>query len=1070
MDNPDDEDDQRHSTLRSEGGSSQDGVPPTRQKGKFSIGKIFKPWKWKKKKNNEKFKETQEVLERQMSFRKSRQELIDKGLLKEIPENEGKEESNSKTIQVKNGHTLLREGSQGSERARPASEMDIKINPTWLPRGEERRGRIVSEGDRWQREHEDKDHRDKKEERQFKDSRDRRELRDPREKGEERESRDPRDKREEKELREPRDRREDRESKGPRDRREDRESRDSRDRKNDRESRDPRDWREDRELRNPRDRRENRESRDPRDRKNDKEPRDPRDWREERESKDPRDGKDDRESRDLRDRREDRESRDPRDRWENRDRDLRDRREDRELRDHRDRREEKELRDGGDEREPREEREQRNKKNERPGHAYVDQDQKVHLKEQGDEPRRTGRPYSEVEVRPILPKAVSEDGRRTRPLSEADDKTSFSFHLPPGESRVNSESHSSRQGTDVKVLRDTQKEPPPKQPLMPPKRLVNKSEAAGEAPTRPSVSNIAPPSSEAFSNRGAKASASSPPHHDNGPLPSSNGSIPSAHTNAVSTSASSNPTPVQEETLPSSLGDTQVPSSPSSAPQPAKQPPVPPPKPTNRNSSALLLAELSQGDPGLSPRRVPVPPKRTTPVASRNSQEAPAASNTSTEVEKSGSMGRLPDNASLPPSHIPPSPKLPPSPSPDPDPDPTQHHSSNSVSAPGQPADRVPVAVPHNIPHCPPAPVPTPVPCQVTDPTPASVPIVVPRPIPNPTPVYVTAATSDPAPARIPQPIPKSVPVTQVDPPSPTTEPPSEPPIPLHILIQQALASSGPPEPNPDRSRRAYSLLFEMPPELPAVPVGHVSSLPITIEPIRLPEDDDFDEEEEELPSQPQLGPRSRIGLVGDPRFAMIPEGPPDSEDESEDEEVVYREDESEDEDEDDSVNNALANKVKRKDTMALKLGDRSSALGAGSQEPSWSSKEQWEAVRIQIGTALTRRLSQRPTAQELEQRNILHPKTEETRRAERSEIKRRLTRKLSQRPTVAELQARKILRFNEYVECTSAEDYDRRADKPWTKLTPADKAAIRKELNDFKSLEMEVHEDSKIYTRFHRP
>lgn len=40
----------------------------------------------------------------------------------------------------------------------------------------------------------------------------------------------------------------------------------------------------------------------------------------------------------------------------------------------------------------------------------------------------------------------------------------------------------------------------------------------------------------------------------------------------------------------------------------------------------------------------------------------------------------------------------------------------------------------------------------------------------------------------------------------------------------------------------------------------------------------------------------------------------------------------------------------------------------------------------------------------------------------------------------MAELQARKILRFHEYVETTEAEDYDRRADKPWTKLTPADK------------------------------
>ena len=43
----------------------------------------------------------------------------------------------------------------------------------------------------------------------------------------------------------------------------------------------------------------------------------------------------------------------------------------------------------------------------------------------------------------------------------------------------------------------------------------------------------------------------------------------------------------------------------------------------------------------------------------------------------------------------------------------------------------------------------------------------------------------------------------------------------------------------------------------------------------------------------------------------------------------------------------------------------------------------------------------------------------------------------------MAELLARKILRFNEYVEVTDAHDYDRRADKPWTKLTPADKVSV---------------------------
>lgn len=58
------------------------------------------------------------------------------------------------------------------------------------------------------------------------------------------------------------------------------------------------------------------------------------------------------------------------------------------------------------------------------------------------------------------------------------------------------------------------------------------------------------------------------------------------------------------------------------------------------------------------------------------------------------------------------------------------------------------------------------------------------------------------------------------------------------------------------------------------------------------------------------------------------------------------------------------------------------------------------------------------------------------------------------------------IIRFNDYIEVTQAHEYDRRADKPWTRLTPKDKAAIRKELNEFKSSEMEVHEDSRHLTR----
>ncbi|KAG7278626.1 hypothetical protein CRUP_031921 [Coryphaenoides rupestris] len=87
--------------------------------------------------------------------------------------------------------------------------------------------------------------------------------------------------------------------------------------------------------------------------------------------------------------------------------------------------------------------------------------------------------------------------------------------------------------------------------------------------------------------------------------------------------------------------------------------------------------------------------------------------------------------------------------------------------------------------------------------------------------------------------------------------------------------------------------------------------------------------------------------------------------------------------------------------------------------------------------------------------------------------FRRRLSQRpaLNQRPTVDELRDRKILiRFSDYVEVAKAQDYDRRADKPWTRLSASDKAAIRKELNEFKTNEMEVHTSSKHLTRFHRP
>lgn len=187
---------------------------------------------------------------------------------------------------------------------------------------------------------------------------------------------------------------------------------------------------------------------------------------------------------------------------------------------------------------------------------------------------------------------------------------------------------------------------------------------------------------------------------------------------------------------------------------------------------------------------------------------------------------------------------------------------------------------------------------------------------------------------------------------------------------------------------------------------------------------------------------------------------------------ILYTDDDDEeDEDEDGSGDSALASKIRRRDTLAIKLGNRPSKKELEDKNIlQRTSEEERQEIRQQIGTKLVRRLSQRPTTEELEQRNILKQKNEEEEQEAKMELKRRLSRKLSLRPTVAELQARRILRFNEYVEVTDSPDYDRRADKPWARLTPADKAAIRKELNEFKSTEMEVHEESRQFTRFHRP
>ncbi|CAO2589335.1 Phosphatase and actin regulator 4 [Lemmus lemmus] len=447
---------------------------------------------------------------------------------------------------------------------------------------------------------------------------------------------------------------------------------------------------------------------------------------------------------------------------------------------------------------------------------------------------------------------------------------------------------------------------------------------------------------------------------------------------------------------------------------PAKQPPIPPPKPAHRNSNPVI-AELSQAIssgtllPKPSP---PLPPKRGIPSTSGPTSEPAASPTTKTandQREKTVSV------CWEPPLMIPPSSPSPPLPT-----------------------------------HIPPEPPRSPT-------FPAKTFQIVPDVEFSP-PLDLSQDISQQEDQK------KEVPKKIQDQSFGESHIPSRlPPLPLHIRIQQALTSPLPMTPPPlEGAHRAHSLLFESSDSFSEDngTLGRTRSLPITIEMLKVPDDD------EEEQTCPLTFAEDMTPTSGTPKLPpCLQEEGKESDSDSEGP-IQYRDEE----DEDDEGKGALANRVKRKDTLAMKLNSRPSEPELNLNSWPRKSKEEWNEIRHQIGNTLIRRLSQRPTAEELEQRNILQPKNEADRQAEKREIKRRLTRKLSQRPTVAELLARKILRFNEYVEVTDAQDYDRRADKPWTKLTPADKAAIRKELNEFKSSEMEVHEDSKHFTRYHRP
>ncbi|XP_037683919.1 phosphatase and actin regulator 4 isoform X3 [Choloepus didactylus] len=593
-------------------------------------------------------------------------------------------------------------------------------------------------------------------------------------------------------------------------------------------------------------------------------------------------------------------------------------------------------------------------------------------------------------ARSSSPVQVEEDPERISSLRKPALEEDAKKRLGSTESQPNSEAESVPENV-------------PKQPLLPPKRLLSSSHEASERQEKDATASGSTARSISFTSASSTTTA------------------PTATTTAVNLAKTVNssiaPSPAPR-TLPAAPASTNTTATPSlTHTVPAKQPPVPPPKPAHRNSNPVI-AELSQAiNSGtlLSKPSPPLPPKRGLPSTLVPSSESAAAATTkapSDQREKSTcSVGSVPLLMIPPPSPSPP----------------------------------LPTHIPPEPPRSPPFSSKT---------------------------FQVVPEIEFPPSLDLPQEVPqqedqkKEVPKRMMeqnfwDPHVPCRLPP----LPLHIRIQQALTSPLPVTPPLEGSHRAHSLLFENSDSFSedSSTLGRTRSLPITIEMLKVPDDEEEEEQicpcafNEDMAStsvKPKL-PQCLQEQVKEKESDSDSEGP-----------IQYRDEE----DEDESQNNALASKVKRKDTLAMKLNHRPSEPELNLNSWPRKSKEEWNEIRHQIGNTLIRRLSQRPTPEELEQRNILQPKNEADRQAEKREIKRRLTRKLSQRPTVAELLARKILRFNEYVEVTDAQDYDRRADKPWTKLTPADKAAIRKELNEFKSSEMEVHEESKHFTRYHRP
>ncbi|GFX95900.1 phosphatase and actin regulator 2 [Trichonephila clavipes] len=87
-------------------GSNSRSPTPSPMEGKHSrfamLGRLFKPWKWKRKKKSDRFEQTSRTLERKISMRSTKEELIKKGVL--MPDGTDKDQDSKINDSVHQNH------------------------------------------------------------------------------------------------------------------------------------------------------------------------------------------------------------------------------------------------------------------------------------------------------------------------------------------------------------------------------------------------------------------------------------------------------------------------------------------------------------------------------------------------------------------------------------------------------------------------------------------------------------------------------------------------------------------------------------------------------------------------------------------------------------------------------------------------------------------------------------------------------------------------------------------------------------------------------------------------------